>query len=61
MTSPWELTTASSAGIDLDDNLYGRHQTASNDWVLLTTNYPIVIEDWTDPTVAQMVKETDNR
>ena len=34
MTSPWEPTPATLTGIDLDDNPYGYHQTASNDWVL---------------------------
>lgn len=61
MTFFWELTTATLANIDLDDNPYSRHQIASNDWVLLIINYLMVIKDWTDSTVARIVKETDNR
>ena len=33
MTLPWEPTPATLAGVDLDDNPYGRHQTANNDCV----------------------------
>ena len=60
MTLPWELTSATLVGVNLDNNPYSCQQIASNDWVSLITNYPMVIKDWTNLIIAQMVKKTNN-